>query len=526
MIQAKLRQFIVRQGWAAHDALDEDLVRVAGEKVATGELSADKYFELTESEKADDAEAKAAVDAHFAGVEERLDAMHEFSETKQFKNLILDRLRLSDDDEDDDDEEEDEIMTRHFQGGDSTALFADEPRERTRDTSRDYHPGSPNTKAASARYSNVRYPAKHSKTGQVLRDRKGEELLLPSERELAIMGAIWKQMAVKAGLCQGSLSEHEKELLADSFRDTWVGQHDGKERFLSGAQAKTIFSESSTGGIFVNPSWFDSAVITPSLLNQEVLPYVNRVEMPRGDNIETARIDHPTVTWAENEQTPMTEFDPTDLINQITASVHAVSCVVIVGRDMLSDAAVDLGRILAGLISERMGEELDRVICNGNGTTEPLGLFSGGSTVVPSTNGSSGSFAIGDVENMMKTLGKQYRANKGPSLRWLSNDTSYWRLRGLPVGAGDARRLFGQDWENYMLAGRPYSIQNDIHNTRLFFGDLAKYRLYSRNSFEQRWVDGGKTLALANEAMLLIRGRFGGRYMLPDAGVVMTTAPH
>jgi hypothetical protein len=121
MIEAKLRQYLVAKKWAAHDALDEDLVRVAGEKVRTGELSADKYFELTESEKADDAEAKAAVDAHFAGVEERLDAMHEFSETKQFKNLILDRLRLSDDDEDDDDEEEDEIMARHFQGGDSTA---------------------------------------------------------------------------------------------------------------------------------------------------------------------------------------------------------------------------------------------------------------------------------------------------------------------------------------------------------------------------------------------------------------------
>jgi HK97 family phage major capsid protein len=76
-----------------------------------------------------------------------------------------------------------------------------------------------------------------------------------------------------------------------------------------------------------------------------------------------------------------------------------------------------------------------------------------------------------------------------------------------------------------MLFNRPVSIQNDIPNTKAAFVDLSKYRLYRRLGGETRFTAEGQTLGLKNTALMLFRGRFGGKLLDGSAMAAILTAP-
>ena len=59
----------------------------------------------------------------------------------------------------------------------------------------------------------------------------------------------------------------------------------------------------------------------------------------------------------------------------INTSIFTVTAAIEVGRDFLADTPADIGRILVELIGQRMAAELDDVVANGDGTTQPEGIF-------------------------------------------------------------------------------------------------------------------------------------------------------
>src|SRR5262249_45384486 len=163
-------------------------------------------------------------------------------------------------------------------------------------------------------------------------------------------------------------------------------------------------------------------------------------------------------------------------------SIHPVSCCVEVGRDFLSDSAADVGRILLENIGQRMLSEIDRVICLGTGSNEPLGIFNASITDIGNPAGGSGAVPqVDDYEALLFSVPKQYRqANLRPA--FIANDVTYRRARGIPVGASDERRVFGMSHSDYMLLDHPFVINNTISNAYAAFGCLAKYRLYRRQA--------------------------------------------
>ena len=120
------------------------------------------------------------------------------------------------------------------------------------------------------------------------------------------------------------------------------------------------------------------------------------------------------------------------------------------------------------------------------------------------------------MESLLFSVGKQFRK---PALRpaFLSNDTTYSRVRGIAVGGGDERRIFGLDHQSYKLLEYPYRIDNALANTRTCFASLAKFRLYRRQGMEVRWVTEGETLARKNTVLLVVNARYGGRVMDANA---------
>lgn len=218
------------------------------------------------------------------------------------------------------------------------------------------------------------------------------------------------------------------------------------------------------------------------------------------------------------------------MVSAIDTTIFPVTVAVEVGRDFLADSPANVGELLTAIIGERFRNELDKMIANGNGTTQPEGIFQkSGVSTVASDNGASGPPTLDDYESLMFTVGKQYRS---PAMRpvFISNDTSYQRSRAIAIDTAatttDQRPALAPLTEinTYRTLGWGHKIENNLGNTAIGFGCMAKYRLYRRLGFSVEWHQGGTTLARKNMALLICRGRFGGQVVDARAFAKMSGA--
>ena len=189
-----------------------------------------------------------------------------------------------------------------------------------------------------------------------------------------------------------------------------------------------------------------------------------------------------------------------------------------VGRDLLNDAPIDLGRVLVENVGQRMMAELDKVIISGDGVTQPQGILNASGL----TNIGTPSAVRGPrhKSTIMKPCnpGSARLTERRTCRTSTSGPTRRTVGRGIPVNSStDARRLFGLDEQSYRLFGFPFAIQNDMGNANVVFGAANKYRLYRRQGQEVIWELGGKELLTKNLALLLVRGRYGGKVMDSNA---------
>lgn len=489
-------------GYDAENPSNQEIHEEAARLIKAGEMSLDKFTELTVTKDTD-----AAYDRLLKTVKAAVTGEDELPD---FDEEAIERTAGS-------------LKTVKAGDEDSSSFFAG---------------GQPRVKAAAERYEDsakaAYYPDWHWKSGQpIMFD--GRHLEYPSELSKAYCGAHLKTHFAKQLGWANRVSDHDKQLFQEGLRKAaWSGDvpHGSQVMVYSNMKlmpqhVKTVFSDSTSGGENLIQQVLEDQIVMNLLLYGEITPYVDMKSMAKGNSVDTASMVHMTISSGpEESSSAITPQSTTSLISKVNSPVFTATGAIELGRDFLSDITPQVMPSITDSYKKQLQVWLDNQICNGDGTTEPLGLFViSGPTSVASLNGSTGVFAVIDVENMMKTLGKQYRANKNPAVRWVSNDTTYWRLRGIPVSTSDARRIFGQSYEDYQLAGRPYSVQNDIGNTKLGFGDLSNYRLWSRPGMEMQVEQSGRTLVLANSVLVVLRSRWAGRLILTESFVKMTTAP-
>ena len=381
-------------------------------------------------------------------------------------------------------------------------------------------------KTPSERYSEKRFVGRHVKTNQEIPNPfTGAATEKPSQRDFAKSGCLFKHLANRAGLGV-QLDDHERGLLDEmATRDQWAGNVGGdyKERFTG---VKALLDDATSGGLEITPTFFDDSLITFPLLSGELLPYVDLKPVPRGRRVEGGSVSTPTVSWGQGDNVTVDLFDTASLVAEINSTVFGTAVAVEIGRDFLSDAAVNVGQILTTLVGERLANELDVVIANGNGSNRPQGIFqASGLGSVTTDNGAGGPPTLNDYISLMFAIGKQYRT---PANRcaFLTNDTSYQRSRSIAIDTAtpttDQRPALAPLTEisNYATLGWRHAIDTGIGNTVAAFGALAKYRLYRRMGLEIRFEQGGKELARKNLVLLVARARFAGRVM--DASAFAT----
>ena len=384
-------------------------------------------------------------------------------------------------------------------------------------------------KDAAESYSAKRATGLHVKTGQPVTPdfMGGKAVENPSEWDHARAGVLLKWSAMRAGLNVG-WSEGDQNILSTIVNeDEWCGLVGNEwQRGLRGNRVKALLSESGgSGGLSLTPVAFDESVISKPLLCGELFPFVEVLDVPRGSTIEGATIGTPTVVWNTAEGTAQDLFSTAGLVGPLSHTIHPVSVFLEVGRDLLADAPIDVGRVLVNAIGERFQAEFDKVIAIGDGVTQPEGIFTASAgNVVDSANGTAGPLAMEDFEALAFGIAKQYRTPAwGPA--FVLNDATYRRGRTIPTAVNWNTRAMGFKESDYTLIEWPARIQNDIGPEKIAFMPLRKYRMYRRAGLEIRFTDQGMTLARQNAILLVCRARYSGFITDPNALATMVDAP-
>ena len=381
------------------------------------------------------------------------------------------------------------------------------------------------TQQQDGKFDPTRQKAVHKKLGTPVHDEHGREVTAPSELSLAKAGAFLKFAARRAGI-QAEIRQDERDLFRDMVEhDDWASfngePHEAK--IYSGGSVKALLDDSTSGGLELAPISFDDDIIQFPLLNNELLPLVDLKPVARGRRIEGGSLGNPTVEWGVGDGTEGALFSTAALAAALDTSIWPISVHVEVGRDFLSDAGVDVGRLLVENIGQRFANELDEVIADGDGTTQPQGVMQ--ASGVGSVAFSGTAVTVTKMLNLMFGVGKAYRAPAANNFAFCGNETSYQRARSVATGVtGDTRLVFGMAVEDYNVLGRPYKISTALSNAEIIAGAWKKYRLYRRLGMSVEWSTQGDYLQRRNLALLTVRGRFGGRVMDPSAFSVTTTA--
>jgi HK97 family phage major capsid protein len=267
---------------------------------------------------------------------------------------------------------------------------------------------------------------------------------------------------------------------------------------------------------------FDDMVITTPLLFGEFYPNVNVVPITRGRRIEGVSFGVPTIQSGGSDNENIDLFTTTAFVAAFDTTIFTADAAIEIGLDFLSDSPVDVTGIVVDGYSRQLLAWLDDQICNGDGTTEPEGiLVASGTTAVA---GGSAAPTVGVYESFFFGVAKKYKQGyPADRLQFGANETTYARARAIAVGASDARRIFGMTHGDYMLMGHKYGINENIANTKAFFANMARYRMYRRLGMTIKATTEGQTLVRKNLMMISCRSRWGGRIEIAASAAVSTT---
>lgn len=363
----------------------------------------------------------------------------------------------------------------------------------------------------------------------------------PSDLDKAVAGAYFKWSIRCSTPPQDipawcKMTEHDHDLVNWALRNCeWTGMLKGQcadegatkvnRRKLNDMEVKALLDDSTSGGIEVAPIAFDDAIILIPILYGELFPLVNVVPVSRGRRMKGGAMSNPTFTSGTAEGTAITAFNTASFVSAFDTTIFPAVAAMEIGLDFEEDSPVAMGNQIIEQYGLQAMAWLDEQIAVGDGTTEPQGVFTNTSTTsVGSDAGPGGPLAVSDFEGLMFGVGKQYRNEPGAACVFLANDTMYRRARAIPVGSDDQRRVFGMDHASYQLLDKPFKINNNCANGRLAFVNLRRYRMYRRLGLTVRIETTGKTLALANTRLIVLRMRWGGQLETGSAAAVMTDA--
>lgn len=295
------------------------------------------------------------------------------------------------------------------------------------------------------------------------------------------------------------------------------------DRKLNEFEVKTLINDTSpgSGGAFAVPTAFDDAIVLYPLLYGQVAPYVNMIDV-RSSRIQGATMQRPTFTSGVQDGTGVAPFDTAGFIGSFDTGVFNAMGNFTIGNHLQDDSPIPLAETVTRMFGEAAQAYYDRVFAYGNGVTEAQGMLRApGLTQVNSASGIAGPFTVNDFIALEFAVPKAFRQEAGAKLFYLGNDTSYRNVQFVQRGTDDQMRVWGTDFQSYVLNGKPYAIQENIPDGMTGYFNGMRYRAYRRQGFQIRVDNSGYNLVTRNETLISASFRLGGRLDHASAGAVM-----
>jgi len=445
-----LKRYLEEKCGVAPGSSDELYRKAAGEAIATGTLTAEKLAELSQEPEAKAANAfEAKINSLESTVAKLADILvqkaQEPAETKAPTSWSSETAN--------------QILST------STDEKAHEPNVRLKGAWEQYD-GTKSARMVPER-NHKGHPMPNA--GQHLRWMQDGDMDV-SNRERAATSAWLKHQIAKARnggsahLAYQMLNDHDKSLLHYCVEKMpWGGEtldSTIKNRLLTPSEQKAIIDDGgASGGLEAAPIAFDAMVIERPLLYGELFPLVNVVPIDRGRRVEGVANLVVTGSWGGVDDTAISLFNTAGYITAFDTTIFRWNGAIHVGLDFLSDTPIDFASSIARQYGERLKEDLDDVIADGNGTTQPEGIMiKSGATSV----NFGGTTSLSSYESLrFGVLKPEHQRGFGSTAVFCGNETSYSRARALPVGASDARRLFGMNYDSYSIMEQHRDLLRD-----------------------------------------------------------------
>ena len=274
---------------------------------------------------------------------------------------------------------------------------------------------------------------------------------------------------------------------------------------------KALSEGTDSAGGYLVPTEYRAELIRRLPELSELFPHVRRVPVI-SDSGEYPKLDSDvTITWGRAENAAVTESDPA--FTHLAWTVRNMSAITYLSRELVSDANPNIVETITALFSEAVAAERDKMIAigGGSGSSQPEGIYSAAGL---SSVAVGGSLTYEKLVELKFTLKRKYHR----SARWLFSSTNLQRItsitddNGLPIFrdalvAGETPRILG----------KMYSIQDDLPDSVIFFGDLTHYLWFDRESMViESTASGGDTFKKHQVAVKVVE-RCDGKLALSEA---------
>lgn len=274
-------------------------------------------------------------------------------------------------------------------------------------------------------------------------------------------------------------------------------------------------------GGFLFPAEFLAELIRPLAELPRARALVRVVTMRRNVLNAPSLLNRPKVYWtAENAAKTTT----TASFGQATLTARKAAAILYASDELIEDSTeIDVVRLIIDLFAEAIGEEEDRVILRGNGTTEPTGLITAVTAATIPGTASVGNLSFDNVLDLEYGLKSKYR--KGAS--FLVHPNNVKELRKLK----DSNNRYL--WEDSRIVGQPATLHSypvhefyDMPEATILFGNWKLcYWLGDRKQMTVKISQDTTQAFTQDETAIRVVIRLGGNVVLGEAAHALTSIP-
>lgn len=334
------------------------------------------------------------------------------------------------------------------------------------------------------------------------------------------------------------LAEHsELKTLSDANKlkeiaDAEKGSKEAKEiigKFFEalGANDDAVLKDLSEGtdanGGYLVPTEFRNQLIEKLYKGAYIRRYATVIPMSSDKMELPVEGNTVAVNWT-TELATITQSDPTFGIVELAANMLAG--ISRQSRQLLADAAINeaVQDLLIRIFARALGLAEDTAFMVGTGTGQPKGIRT--YTISQSVAQAGANLADSDIQNLIYTLPRQYRANAA----FIMRDDRVKLISNLRSTDGKKLHPEIDDKENPMLNGYPVIVQDDIpgnlgagtNESEIYFGDVSFYYIGDRQQVFSEVSTQEGTSFEKHRAAVKVGERLDGKLTLTEAFAKMT----